>query len=97
MQQGTVNVNKAFEKMPTPTTSYYQLPPPTRQDMVDWVEKAFQIISDDKGMIMKSFDVCGITTTDPSKVRNGEFYSKCMEKAITILDSDDTEDDSFTL
>ena len=46
---------------------------------------------------MKSFDVCGITTTDPSKVRSGEFYSKCMEKAITILDSDDTEDDSFTL
>ena len=28
---------------------------------------------------------------------NGEFYSKCMEKAITILDSDDTEDDPFTL
>ena len=39
----------------------------------------------------------GITTTDPSKVRSGEFYSKCMEKAITILDSDDTEDDPFTL
>ena len=28
---------------------------------------------------------------------NGEFYSKCMEKAITILDSGDTEDDPFTL
>ena len=83
--------------MSTPTPSDYKLPPPTRQDMVDWVEKAFQIISDDKDMIMKSFDVCGITTTDPSKVRSGEFYSKCMEKAITILDSDDTEDDPFTL
>ena len=31
----------------TPTPSDYKLPPPTRQDMVDWVEKAFQIISDD--------------------------------------------------
>ena len=91
------HVNKAVEKMPTPTPSDYKLPPPTRQDMVDWVEKAFQIISDDKDMIMKSFDVCGITTTDPSKVRSGEFYSKCMEKAITILDSDDTEDNPFTL
>ena len=91
------HVNKAVEKMSTPTPSDYKLPPPTRQDMVDWVEKAFQIISDDKDMIMKSFDVCGITTTDPSKVRSGEFYSKCMEKAITILDSDDTEDDPFTL
>ena len=70
---------------------------PHLQNMVDLVEKAFQIISDDKDMIMKSFDICGITTTDPSEVRSGEFYSKCMEKAIIILDSDFTEDDPFTL
>ena len=37
------HVNKAVEKMSTPTPSDYKLPPPTRQDMVDWVEKAFQI------------------------------------------------------
>ena len=87
------HVNKAVEKMPTPTPSDYKLPPPTKQEF----KQAFQIISDDKDMIMKSFDVCGITTTDPSEVRSGEFYSKCMEKAIIILDSDFTEDDPFTL
>ena len=80
MQQGTINVNKAVEKIPTPTPSDYKLPPPTRQDMVDWVEKAFQIISDDKDMIMKSFDVCGITTTDPSKVRMANFIQKAWKK-----------------
>ena len=38
------HVNKAVEKMPSPSPSYYKLPQPTRQDMVDWVEKVFQII-----------------------------------------------------
>ena len=66
--------------------------------MVNWVEKAYKIISDDKDMVIKSFDVCGITTTKPAKVRSGDFYVKCMEKAKSILDndnSDDTEDDIF--
>ena len=68
--------------------------------MVDWVEKTYKIISDDKDMVMNSFDVCGITTTNPAKVRSGDFYVNCMEKAKSILDdddSDDTEDDPFTL
>ena len=48
---------------------------------------------------MNSFDVRGITTTNPAKVRSGDFYAKCMEKAKSILDNDDsdtdTEDDPF--
>ena len=48
---------------------------------------------------MNSFDVCGITTTNPAKVRSGDFYAKCMEKAKSILDNNDsdtdTEDDPF--
>ena len=39
------HVFKAIEKMPTPPpTSDYKLPPPTRQDIIDWVEEAHKII-----------------------------------------------------
>ena len=61
---------------------HVQIPPPSRQDMVDWVEKAFNVISTDTDMVKRSFDVCGITTTDKSKVRKGSFYKSCMENAI---------------
>ena len=42
-------------------------------------------------MAKRSFDVCGITTTDNSKVRNGAFYESCMENANKhVQDGDDT-------
>ena len=44
-------------------------------------------------MVARSFEVCGITTTDPSKVRSGEFYEQCMSNAKTILENDATEED----
>ena len=47
---------------------HVQLPSPSRQDRVDWEEKAFNYISNDTQMVKWSFDVCGITTTDSSKV-----------------------------
>jgi len=37
------HVSKAVEKIPTLTSNDYKLPPPSRQDMVDWVEKAYNI------------------------------------------------------
>lgn len=76
-----------------------KIPPPSRQDMVDWVEKAFNTISLDTEMVKRSFDVCGITTTDKSKVRNGAFYKSCMENANKHLqdDDDDAQDDPFVL
>ena len=75
-----------------------RIPPPSRQYMVDWVEKAFSTISLDTEMVMRSFDVCGITTTDKSKVRNGAFYESCMENANKHLqDDDDTQDDPFVM
>ena len=45
-----------------------QLPLPSHQDMTDWVEKVFNNISNNTPMVSQSFDVCGITTTDSSKV-----------------------------
>ena len=36
----------------------------------------------------KSFDVCGITNTDSSKVRSGSFYESYMENASKHLQND---------
>ena len=67
---------------------------------MDWVEKAHKILSGDKDMVMKSFDVCGITTTNPLKVRSGDFYETCMSKANSLLLQEEEEaalDDPFDL
>ena len=76
-----------------------QIPPPSRQHMVDWVEEAYNAISSDIGMVKRSFDVCGITSTDKNKVRNGYFYKSCMENASKHLEDEDDidEDDPFIL
>lgn len=61
------------------------IPPPSRQDMVDWVEKAYNAISSDVNMVKRYFDVCGITTSDTSKVRNGKFHEKVVWKMPTNI------------
>ena len=50
---------------------HVQLLPTSRQEMVDWLEKAFSFISNDTQMVSRSLDVCGITTTDSSNARRG--------------------------
>ena len=68
--------------------------------MVDWVEKAYNAISSDIDMVKRSFDVCGITITDKSMVRNGSFYEKYMANGCQHLEDDvedDAEDDPFIL
>ena len=67
---------------------HVQLPPSSHQDMTDWVEKAFNYISDDTQMVSRSFDVCGITTTDSSNVQSGSFYKSCMENASKHIKND---------
>ena len=48
-------------------------------------------------MVRRSFEVCGITSSDPEKVRSGEFFQKCMEKVQDSLnaDKDDEKDYPF--
>ena len=88
------HVSKVIEKIPEPSSKPdFKLPPPGKQDIVDWVEKAHKVLSNDKEMVARSFEVCGITTTDPRKVRSGEFYEQCMSNAKTILENYDTEED----
>ena len=84
--------------MPVTTPDGFKLPPPSLQDMVDWVEEAHKLISSDKDMVMHSLDVCGITTSDPAKVRSGSFYEKCMRNAKSIIEANELEDeDPFEL
>ena len=76
----------------------FKLPLSSRQDMVDWVEEAYKLISSDEDMVMQSFDVCGSTTLDPAKVRSGSFYKKCMRNAKSIKEANELEDeDPFEL
>ena len=85
-------------QMPATTPDHFKLPLSSRQDMVDWVEEAYKLISSDKDMVMHSFDVCGITTSDPAKVRSGSFYEKCMRNAKSIIEANELEDeDPFEL
>ena len=87
-----------IEQMPATTPDDFKLPLPSRQDMVDWVEEAYKLISSNKDMVMHSFDVCGITTSDPAKVRSGSFYEKCMRNAKSIIEANELEDeDPFEL
>ena len=91
-------ISKIIEQIPATTPDDFKLPPPSRQDMVDWVEEAYKLISSDKDMVMRSFDVCGITTLDPAKVRRGSFYEKCMRNAKIIIEANELEDeDPFEL
>ena len=77
--------------MPATTPDDFKLPLSSRQDMVDWVEEAFKLISSDKDMVMRSFDVCGMTTSDPAKVRSGSFYKKSIKEANELEDEDPFE------
>ena len=84
--------------MPATTPDDFKLPPPSRQDMVDWVEEAYKLISSDKDMVLRSFDVCEITTSDPAKVRSASFYEKCRRNAKSIIKANELEDeDPFEL
>ena len=74
---------------------YVQLRPPSRQDMVDWVEKAFNYISNNTQMVSRSLDIWDITAIDSSKVRSGSSHKSCMENVSKHLQNDEEEDDLF--
>ena len=98
-----VCINKPFKAILRKCWVSYstiKLPAPTRQDMVDWIEKALNYLLEDPEIVIRFFDVCGIASTDPKKVRSAPFYQGCMEKAIANLNMDsleDEEEDPFDL
>ena len=72
----------------------YKLPAPSRQHIVDWVLEGYNYLLLKKDVIKKSFDVCGITTTGSSLMRNDEVLRKIMDKANEDLQQDDNDDDN---
>ena len=71
---------------------------PTCQHILNWVKEGFDYLSERQKMVKSSFEVCGISSSDPQKVKNGKFYKECMEKALGDLkdeDLDESEEDTF--
>ena len=76
-----------------------QAKPPTRQQMLDWVRKAFDHLTRNQKMVKHSFGFCRITVSDTEKVRNADFYKRCMKDALESLGNEveEEDDDPFTL
>ena len=74
------------------TDTNFKLPVPTSQRMIEWVKKVFEYLVQDQEMVKKSFQVCGISSSNPHKVRNGVFFKQCMGKALHNLESDDANE-----
>ena len=71
---------------------------PTRQQMIDWIEERYNHLLENHEMVKNSFDVCGITSTDPEKIRGAEFFKQCMAKAVeNIDDTEESEDDPYVV
>ena len=45
---------------------------------VKWIAEGINYLKNHPDVIENSFNVCGITTNDPDKVRNDEFIKKTM-------------------
>ena len=75
----------------------FNITPPTRQQIVDWLFEVYIYLCNRKEMNQKSFHICGVTT-DPALVRNVTFYKSIMEKVRDELYDFDIEmsgDDPF--
>ena len=70
-------VASAVESFPDANSdSSFKLPVPTRQNMIDWVKEGYDSLVQDQEMVKKSFEVCGISSTDT--------ISKLM-RAMTLM------------
>ena len=66
--------------------------------MVDWMKEAFDYLTRSQEMVKHSFKVCEISVSDTEKVRNADFYKRCMKDALESLENKvEEDDDSFTL
>ena len=65
---------------------------PKVQHILDWVKEKFDYLLERQEMVKFSFEVCGISSSDSQKVRNGKFYKKCMEKALGDLNDEDLDE-----
>ena len=70
----------------------------TLQHIINWLKERFDYFVQDRKMVKKSFQVGGISSSYPDKVRNGAIFKQRMEKALHNLEADDAseiDDDPF--
>lgn len=63
---------------------------------MDWVVNAWQKMKEKKELITKSFQVTGITSTDPGIVRSDEILKRAMvavQRELTLAEEDENDDD----
>ena len=68
--------------------------------MIERVKEEFDYLVHDQEMVKKSFQVCGISSSDLDKVQNGAFFKQCLRKTLHNLEGDDAneiDDDPFEL
>ena len=100
LQKCWVNYNSsALETFPDASQDpSFKIPAPTQQQMVDWVKEVFGYLTRNQEMLKPTFEVCGITASDTEKVRNADFYKRCMKDALESLGNEvEEDDDPFTL
>lgn len=69
-----------------------KLSAPARQDIVDWVDRGYIFLYENKDIIKCSFNVCGITTTNPELIQNDNFLKSILGKIDIESDKDDDVD-----
>ena len=62
-----------------------------QQDIVNWVHRRYVFLQENNAMIQCSFEVYGITKTNPGLVCNDDFLKRIM--ANVEVDSDRTDDE----
>ena len=56
----------------------FDIPSPSRQDMVNWIAKGINYLKNHSDFIENSFRVCGMTANELGKVGNDKFLKKIM-------------------
>ena len=70
----------------------------SKQQVLDWMVSAWEKMKDKKDLITKSFQVTGITFTDPKVVHNDEVLKRTMEaaqKELSLEEESGDEDDPW--
>ena len=76
----------------------FVLPAPSRQHIVDWVQRGYEYLVGKPDLVRKAFKACGVTSTDPNEVRNDTFLRSIMSKVaeeIKDFDLEELDNDPF--
>ena len=73
--------SNAIKKFPSSTEDpNFKIPTPTRQEMIDWVDTAYQYLSSNPTLIQNLLEVCGITSSDPKKSETSNFINDAWKR-----------------